>query len=424
MSGGKIHFILAIFIIALFFFSCFSQSSGITQKNSSMISKNLISKEINDSDFDEQMKYIRRVSHFPSLTVCTIKNDTMDWANSYGFSNVYSLRKSTINTVYRIGSNTKCITATAIMQLYEKGLIGLDDDINEYLGFEVRNPNYPNNPITIRMLLSHQSSIYDYFIHDANGTAEVLKFFPFPEDAGEWIKGILIPGGELYLDNYWMGYPPGEHVRYCSIGFIMLGYILEQITGMDYEDYVMENIFIPLKMHNSSFYKEDFERNQIAVPYVFYGNKIGVNIPLPHISMNCFNPMSGMFTSIEDLSHFFIAHMNGGVYSGVRILEESTVEEMHRIQHPDIDEFLWNVNYALGWLYTDEFICPTQGHGGIFLGYFSNMMFDSLNNTGIIFIANTNIKSFMESEFDLTFEWAYREVANLLLKKANGIYDY
>jgi CubicO group peptidase (beta-lactamase class C family) len=304
------------------------------------------------------------------------------------------------------------------MQLYDKCLLDIDDDINDYLPFDIRNPNYPNVNITIRMLLSHQSSIYDYFIHDPNGTSEVQRFFPFPEDTGQWIQNILIPGGELYLNNYWMECAPGEHVRYCSIGYIILGYILELVTGLEYETYVKENIFVPLGMNNSGFYKENFDRDQIATPYIFYGNNSGINIPLPHIAMNFFNPMGGMFTSLNDLSRFFIAHMNNGVYNGVRILNESTVDEMHTIQHPEIDVFLWNLNYGLGWMFANEFICKTEGHGGIFLGFFSNMMYNPANKTGILFLANTNIKSFKESKFDEMFVWAYKTVGNLLLERA------
>ena len=99
--------------------------------------------------------------------------------------------------------------------------------------------------------------------------------------------------------------------------------------------------------------------------------------------MNSFNPMGGMFTSLNDLSHFFIAHMNNGIYNGVRILNKSTVDEMHTIQHPEIDLFLWNLNYGLGWMFANEFICKTEGHGGIFLGYFSSEDFSSICNEGI-----------------------------------------
>jgi CubicO group peptidase (beta-lactamase class C family) len=408
---------LVFTVIILFFFSIvtpvtFSQNLEHNNNNNN---------NLDDLFFDFQIRYIKLAAHFPSLTVCIIKNDTVAWSNSYGFSNFYLMHKSTIDTVYRIGSNTKCITATAIMQLYEKGLIDIDGDINNYLPFKIRNPNFPDIKITFRMLLSHQSSIYDYFIHDPNGTSEVQRFFPFPEDAGEWIQSILIPGGELYLDNYWMESEPGKHVRYCSIGYIILGYILELITGLEYEEYVEINIFKPLEMNNSGFYKENFGRGQISTPYIFYGNTLGFHIPLPHISMNSFNPMCGMFTSLNDLSHFFIAHMNNGMYNGVRILNESTIVKMHTIQHPEIDLFLWNLNYGLGWMFANEFICKTEGHGGIFLGYFSNMMFDPINKTGIIFLANTNIKSFKESKFDEKFVWAYKTVGNLLLERAAEI---
>ena len=220
-----------------------------------------------------------------------------------------------------------------------------------------------------------------------------------------------------------MDCPPGAHVRYSSIGYIILGYIIERVSGVKYEEYVTENIFKPLKMYNTSFYLSDFKFRQLATPYILYGSFFGFNIPIPslYIRLNCFNSMGGMFTTLEDLSHLFIVHMNKGVYNGVRILNESTIEMMHTIQHPERDNFLWNLYYGLGWMITDEFVGRTQRHGGIFLGYFGCMMMNASTNVGVIFLGNQNIKSFKESKYNEFFVKAYKAIGKLLLERAEEI---
>ena len=139
-TKNKIFIVLMLFLII---FSDLPQSIGVKQKTSTTVIASQKNIDLDDLLFDLQMRYIRRVAHFPSLTACIIKNDTVVWAKSYGFSNFYLMHRSSLDTVYRIGSNTKCVTATAIMQLYEKGLLDIDDDINDYLPFSIRNPKYP-----------------------------------------------------------------------------------------------------------------------------------------------------------------------------------------------------------------------------------------------------------------------------------------
>ena len=97
-------------------------------------------------------------THIPSLSACIIKNDTIVWSKAFGWSDIYNLKKAKSDTIYRVASITKTFTATALMQLYEQGLFDLDDNVSEYLPFDLKNPKYPECNITFRMLLAHQSS--------------------------------------------------------------------------------------------------------------------------------------------------------------------------------------------------------------------------------------------------------------------------
>ena len=95
------------------------------------------------------------------MQVCIVENDQIIWKGAYGYASIEQNKPVGDSTIFHIASISKLLTGTALMQLWEEGLFDLDDDINNYLPFEIRNPNYPDDPITFRMLLTHTSSIND-----------------------------------------------------------------------------------------------------------------------------------------------------------------------------------------------------------------------------------------------------------------------
>jgi CubicO group peptidase (beta-lactamase class C family) len=147
--------------------------------------------------FDSNIKNLMRLGRFPSLSACIIKNKSIVWYNGYGKARF--LTKPNIDTIYRIHSISKTFTATALMQLYQKGLIDLDDNINDYLDFDVYNPNYPDVNITFRMLLAHQSSLTNevtnlkYFYYNSLCYVIQKKNYVYP-----FIKELITTEGKLY----------------------------------------------------------------------------------------------------------------------------------------------------------------------------------------------------------------------------------
>ncbi|EMR75116.1 Beta-lactamase [Thermoplasmatales archaeon SCGC AB-540-F20] len=115
-------------------------------------------------------------------------------------------------------------------------------------------------------------------------------------------------------------------------------------------------------MDNTSFYVDDLNPEQLSVPYMWLHR---IYLPIPYYDYHCNTPSGGVNTNLEDLSHFLIAHMNGGIYNGMRILNESTIEEMHTVQYPHIEPG----EYGLGWEIGEIYDGIVEGHGGSTLGF-------------------------------------------------------
>jgi len=396
---------LAIIIVLLFsgtsivsVSACFiaddqSKSNILTEQRSNL----------RDIFFDLKMSFFMKLAKFPSLSACIIDGDEVIWSKGYGFYDLENMRPTTENTIYVIASISKTITGAALMQLWEQDLFDLDEDVNKYLPFNLRNPCFPDDPITFRMLLSHSSSLNDdnlnsrsYGWHNFSGDPP-FSFYPYP-----WLAEHLIPGGKWYNTERWLStYQPGEYNMYANANYDLIAYLVELISGELFVDYCKNHIFQPLEMYHTSFNLSELDIDNVAIPYHYHnGEYLQIN-ELDYLSggwgrntdkypRKLHYPVYGLYTTVADLSHFFIAHMNGGVWNGVRILEENTVEEMHRIQPPgNIDPL--NYYYGLGWLYQEFpiiFNITFSGHSGGSMGVGSMMYYIPSENIGIIFFVN------------------------------------
>jgi CubicO group peptidase (beta-lactamase class C family) len=170
-----------------------------------------------------------RIGHFPSLSGCIILDDKVVWSKGYGFYDIENRKPATEYTTYIVASISKTITGAALMQLYDKGLFGLDDDVNEYLPFSLRNPNFPDIPITFRMLLSHSSSLNiapDSFSWSNFSRDPPVSWYPYP-----WIEEYVVPGGKYYDPEVWNSeYPPEEKTDYANVNFVVCAFLVEILS--------------------------------------------------------------------------------------------------------------------------------------------------------------------------------------------------
>jgi len=304
------------------------------------------------------------------------------------------------DTVTNVASISKTVTNAAVLQLVEQGRLGLDDDVSLHLPFPVRNPQFPEGPITVRQLLTHTSGIEDGDAYDASyacGDPAV--------PLADWIRGYLVPGGEFYsaAQNF-LPTAPGEAYSYSNVGFGLLGYLVEVVSGMPFAEYIDKNLFESLGMTESGFYLTEFEPGRQAVPYArieagdtldnaLFGDRNGETITeagfIPFCRYSFYNLPDGLVrTSVSQLARFLVAHMRGGEVDGQRILSESTVAE---ILSPQLDPGLTadeEFVQGLTWSQARSTAGELWGHNGADPGIRSHMQFNPESGRGVIVFAN------------------------------------
>lgn len=316
-------------------------------------------------------------AHVLGLSACIIEQGRVTWAAGYGDADRGLGTSATARTGFSLASVAKVIAAVAIMQLYEEGAFDLDDDVSPYLDFPVRNPDYPDTPISFRMLLTHTSSIRDdWSILDANycdGDSPIAL--------GEYMEGYLVPGGDYNTPNCWASRLPGTRYAYSNIGFGLVGHLVEALSGDDFDTWCNEKIFDPLGMDRTRWFLRDLDPAQLAMPYR-YNRLTRRYTAAGHYGYPDY-PSGQLRAPVLDLAHLFIAVMGDGTWQGVRILDEATLSEMKRVQFPEIEPTQGLCFYTKtdgGQTYI--------GHDGGDVGVATEMFHRPSDDTGVILLGN------------------------------------
>ncbi len=263
----------------------------------------------------------------PGAAVAVVKDGELFFAKGYGVTDNRSQTPVQADrTLFHAGSVTKLFTWTAVMQLVEQDRLDLHTDVNAYLtGFQI--PATCPEPITLHHLLTHTPGFED----------QLSNLYRFG------------PNDELTLDEYIIRklparvYPPGKTIGYSNYGAALVGYIIQQVTGMPYEQYIEENILAPLEMQRSTI------RQPVPdewLPDLALGHYPGLRGPLPLREYFPSAPVVGLTATVTDIAKFMIAHLQDGRYGETRILQAATAQAMHRQQFTH-DPRLPGVTYGL-----------------------------------------------------------------------------
>ena len=311
------------------------------------------------------------------VAYAVVKNGKIIHTDAIGYKNLST--KETLDArrdIFRIASISKSFTATALMQLVEQGKISLDDDFGTLVGFPVRNPKFPDTQITLRMVLSHTSSI-----NDVNGYFDL---------------DVINPAKNVDWAKSYNNYQPGTDYEYCNLNFNMAGVVLEKLTGVRFDEYIQQQILKPLELYGG--YCVDSLDNSRFVPLYGYQKatdsfeeqkaaynprseeiknyKMGQSTPI-------FSPTGGMKISAYDLAKYMIMHMNYGKVGKQHILSKKS----SKIMQTKLSE---EEGYGLALREVENFVPGYYmvGHTGGAYGLYSSMFFNPKDKFGVVVITN------------------------------------
>lgn len=324
------------------------------------------------AEIDSFIRNHMQVNRIPGLAACVVKGGIIAWEGYYGLANIAQQESVRHNTIFMLASISKTVTATALMELWERGRFGLDDSINAYLPFPVRNPSFPGVPITFRQLLCHVSSINDtwslmpYFVGDP------------PLALGWYMQEYLTPGGSYFSTTNYAESPPAAQFAYCNIAAALAGYLVETITGIPFDRYCRDSLFVPLGMSNTAWFLRDLDTTLIARPYWWNGSYHDIGLyGYPDY------PDGQLRTTARSLGRFLAAYIDFGVVDGIRILDSTTVQLMRSIQYPAL-----NLSQGLIWYRSVVGGRTRWGHSGGDRGVQTFMYLDETQRYGAIVLTN------------------------------------
>lgn len=368
-----------------------------------------------------EKKYNEFISKYEMVGSSVIIADPKEIISScaYGKQSIEKDINTHLNTIYRIASISKVIVAIGVMKLVEEGKIDLDEDISTYLGFKVRNPHFPDDIITTKMVMTQSSSICD----DGNGKGGYDSANQVDDEI--MLEDILAnPSSPYYNPNTFMNKKPGTYWRYSNFGCGILACLVERVSGEMFVEFIKDKLLHPLGIY-SGFRLEDLKYPENLVGHYYYiDGKFKLNrdydsfkrvqcLKYP-LGDNFRGVAGGLYISAYDLSKIMSMLMHKGIYNNVRILKEETVVEMEKVQWEGTPTDPTYKKKGLQMIIMDEFTDkPLKGHFGNAYGLRSFMLYNE--NGGIIFLCNG--ANFITDEEHMTI--LQEKVIKFLVEKTN-----
>nr|WP_240507726.1 serine hydrolase domain-containing protein [Algoriphagus faecimaris] len=382
-----------------------AQSQTLTQQSNQVISgisEDRISRI--DAMLDEAIK----TEQVPGLVAMIVKDGRVIYHQAKGYSDVANRRNMEINSIFRIASQTKAITATAVMILWEEGKFRLDDPISKFIP-EFNNPQILNTfrfgdttyttvpssrQITIRHLLTHTSGL-GYGVIDGDERMKMIYHKAGVTDLFT-TENINIEESVKRLAKLPLHHEPGAKFTY-SEGLDVLGYLVEVISGKPFDEFLKERIFDPLKMNDTRFYLDEKQGDRLVKVHTYQENQwkaYPVTFYDPDYpksgAKKFFSGGAGLSSTTEDYAKFLQMYLNGGIYNRNQILSPHTIQT---IMSNQVGDLLGNngKDYGLVFGLVDDKGVQLGGMGSLgtfdWGGYFNTQYFadPEENIIGLIF---------------------------------------
>ena len=355
------------------------------------------------NELTEKITKISAQSAFNGFGVALTNDKEVLYQNGFGYANVETGEKYTENTIQNIASVSKTFVGIAIMKAQELGKLKLDEPISKYLPYKIENPKFRENPITIRQLVTHTSSIRDneeylhraWILFDTINIEKNLKIdigvckfsAPSTEVSMEnFLVNLLTENGKWYKPNIFTEYKPGQIFEYSNMGTTLAALVLEKATGEKFNEFTEKYIIQPLNMESTGWGLRSIDMKKHSRLY------IDKKTAYPYYTCVTY-PDGSIITSSNDMSKYICELMKGFTGNGTVLSKESYKELF--TQQLNSENFIdrgtseysdeYNMGILMGFGSTGNF-----GHTGGDPGMFSVIWFDKNRKIGKYFVINTD----------------------------------
>lgn len=313
----------------------------------------------------------------PSMTVALTDRVGELWAGAYGESNLWAKTPATTETVYLIGSTFKAQSTIALLQQMEVGSFQLDDPVNFYLD-DVQIREEPGYPVTFKHLLTHTSGLPTaYGGHDVWGET-------VPSPLPDYLNRALT-----------VETPPLERVVYSNLAYTLVGYLVEQFSGIPFKDYIEDRIWGPLGMDDTAFSPTPEMEERLSIPYL-PDPSTGELVPAGRTKADVW-PAGIVYGTVHDQATWVRFNLGDGAVEGGRLLRPETLDQMHTLQFPRFSGGSmsggWGYErpgYGLTWWVSTRDGEHFFAHSGSVSGYTAFVMGNRTRGFGIAVLTNGN----------------------------------
>jgi CubicO group peptidase (beta-lactamase class C family) len=324
--------------------------------------------------------------NIPGLALGVVKGDQI--VHLQGFGAADSMGRLVMpQTPFLIGSLTKSFTALAVMQLVDQGRIDLDAPLQRYLPwFQLADPEAAA-AITVRHLLNQTSGI---------STLDGNRFWNSDANAKEAVRKLsaVVPR-----------FLAGKKYQYCNMNYVILGLLVETVSGQSYAGYVSNHILTPLQMrHTYTSYETAVSNGLAEGHYYVFGHAYPREAAVPPAYL----ATGLLIASAEDITHYLIAQLNDGMYAGQKVLSKQGMDALHT---PAAAMGTGNFRYAMGWAAGTMDELSILKHSGDIISFHSSVIFQPEEGWGVVLLANV-------SGFEQLLQ--IDELAEAVLKRLNA----
>lgn len=296
----------------------------------------------------------------PGIAILISQNGQVIYRNAFGYADIENNVRMNPDMRFKIGSITKQFTGVAILKLQEEGKLSVEDKLSKYI------PDFPRgNEVSIHQLLTHTSGIHSY-TNNADFLGKVLK--PISED-----DLVAVLKKESYDFN------PGEAFLYNNTAYVLLGYIIHKVSGIEYGEYLKKSFFEPLKMTNTGYSGSGVKIDNLAIGY----DRMGAGyVPSPVWDLSWAGGAGALYSTIDDLQKWNEALFNGRVLQEKSLKAGLTSVVLNNGQTPAQGE------YGYGWFMSDFRGLRRIAHGGGLAGYISELTRYPSENMTVVMLTN------------------------------------